>query len=606
MINVNQVDDVYQITFRYDPSVVYLIKQVPGRRWNPDGKYWSIPKNNLGFLINQFKGTVYEGSLTIRSDEEINVNSDIDSTLEIPDVDISRLKMYVKEGSTPYQHQKDFMKYSIHRQSNGNMSGFILTDEQGLGKTLEAINLALYNKKKNKFKRCLIICCVNSSKFNWKNDILDHTNGEYDGYILGTRIKRDGNERLGGSKEKFEDLSSKQMHGAKRGSKLPYFIILNIEALRYKEKKSYKITEAIIDLINSGELDMIVIDEIHKNASPSSAQGKQLLKIKKATGSKVEWIPMTGTPITNRPTDVFIPLKLVDGHTFNSFYMWCQEFCVYGGYGGHEIIGYKNIQHLKAMLQGNMLRRLKDDVLDLPPKVYYTEYVENTPYQSKLYKEIAREVISTRSEILDSLNPVARLLRLRQVNGSPELVDKSIKVDSSYIKKNAKLIRLMELLEDIHDRGEKVVIFSNWVEPLRTLYRFVSKKYKTCAFTGTMSAEDREKHKRVFQNNPEYTVLVGTIGAAGTTHTFTAASNVIFYDEPWTPSDKMQAEDRCHRIGTNRSVNIYTIITKDTVDERVNDILYTKRSISKYIVDNQLDLRKNPKLFDILMKDTKM
>ena len=172
------------------------------------------------------------------------------------------------------------------------------------------------------------------------------------------------------------------------------------------------------------------------------------------------------------------------------------------------------------------------------------------------------------------------------------------------MKKNAKLQRLLELLEEIHERNEKVLIFSNWVESLRTLYKFVSVKYKTCCFTGTMKEADRQKHKEVFINNPKYTVMIGTFGALGTTHTLTVARNVIMYDEPWNPSDKVQAEDRIFRIGTKDSVNIYTLITRNTVDDRVHDILYTKSGISEFIVDGKLDITNNPRLFSLLLSDT--
>ena len=159
---------------------------------------------------------------------------------------------------------------------------------------------------------------------------------------------------------------------------------------------------------------------------------------------------------------------MIDGHNYSSYYSWCREFCIYGGYGNHEIIGYKNIPMLKAMLQSNMIRRLKKDILDLPPKLYYDEYVENTPYQDKLEEKLIQEAFDHADEIASSMNPMVKFLRLRQVNGSPELVDPDLKADSDYINKNAKLKRLLEILEDIHDRHEKVVIFSNWVDPLRT------------------------------------------------------------------------------------------------------------------------------------------
>lgn len=606
MIRINQNQEVYEISFSYDPVLVSMIKNVPGKRWNPSAKMWTIPKDNLGWFLNEIKGSKYESQVVMNSQEHINENAKLEVTAEIPDIDVSKIPFYVKEGAKPFDCQIDFMKFAIHRQLKGNMNGFILADEQGLGKTIETCNLAIYNKKQYGFKHCLVICCINTSKYNWYNDIKEHTRGKFVPYILGTRFKRDKvNTRSDtGTKEKLQDLITGHMYGDVNQPKLPYFIIMNIEGLRAREGKQYPIVNEICRLISNGEINMIAIDEIHKNASPSSTQGKQLLKIKKETRNSCEWIPITGTPIVNKPTDVFTPLKLINGHNFSSYYMWCKEFCIYGGYGDHEIVGYKNIPRLKVMLQSNMIRRLKKDVLDLPPKIYYTEYVENTDYQQRLYNKIANDIIDDKDNIVRALNPLTQFMRLRQVNGSPEIVDKNLKIDSSYISKNAKLKRLLEILEEIHERGEKVIVFSNWVEPLRTLYKFVSKKYKTCCYTGTMSTEDREKNKRVFQNNPEYTVMVGTIGAMGTSHTLTAANNVIFFDEPWTATDKAQAEDRAHRAGTTKSVNIITILSKDTIDDRVHDIVYGKDCVAGYIVDGKLDIHNNPELFDKLLGDT--
>ena len=119
-----------------------------------------------------------------------------------------------------------------------------------------------------------------------------------------------------------------------------------------------------------------------------------------------------------------------------------------------------------------------------------------------------------------------------------------------------------------------------------------------------MKQDERENEKKRFIEDPDCTVIIGTIGALGTMHTLTVANNVIFYDEPWNATDKEQAEDRVHRIGTSQSVNIYTIITKGTVDERVHDIIFTKSGVSKYIVDGSLDIHSNPELFDLLLSDT--
>ena len=594
MIYAIQEGNKYVLKFRYDPNLIPLIKNVPGRMWNPTDKVWTIPAEHLGWLLNEIKGTEYENAIQIQSDEDININSSLDSTKVIPDVDISDMEQYVQAGSSLYAHQIDFLKYAG--------KGFILSDDQGLGKTIEVMNYAMYMRKVYGYRHCLIICCVNSAKYSWQDDIEKHTNGAEKAYILGTRRKRNGGFRYNtDGADKVEDLRTGHMYGDISALKLPYFLITNIESLRTKSGKHYTLVEEIINMAEHNELQMIAMDEVHKNMSPKSTQGKLVLEIKKRTHNAIEWIPMTGTPIVNKPTDVFTPLKLVNGHSIKSFWQWSQQFCIFGGYGGHEIMAYKNIPFLKDMLQKNMLRRRKEDVLDLPPKIYFTEYVENTPLQQRLYSDISDDMWKHQDSILEAMNPLTEMLRLRQVNDSPELIDRSIAVDEDYIKKNAKLMRLLEIVDEIVERGEKVVIFSNWVETLKPVYKFLSQKYKTACFTGSMSEESRQKHKRVFINNPNYKVMLGTIGALGVNHTLTVANNVIFYNTPWDNAARIQAEDRTHRIGATVAVNIYTIITKATIDEVVYKIMSDKADISNYIVDGQLDLRKNPELFAKLL-----
>lgn len=608
MISVIQNMDIYEIRFPYDKDIIDIIKQVPGRRWEPSQKIWTIPKARLGFLLNGFKGTTYESDIVVSSNEDINVNASINDQNPIPEIDISEYNYRIQDGYNPYKHQIDSLKLAKWRYENGLKSGFLLADQPGSGKTLQIANIALYMHENYDVKHCLIVACVNAAKYNWQEDIIKHTNGQEVPYILGSRLKRDGSVRLNGSSDdKLEDLTEMKMYGKKGKDPLPFFIILNIEAIRMRKGKVYPISNRLVDLINSGEIGIIALDEIHRNCSMSSLQGKELMKIKKkVAAADIQWYPITGTPITSKPTDVFLPLRLVDGHEINSYYSWCQNFCVYGGFGGYEIVAYKNIPMLKNMLQPNMLRRLKKDILDLPPKIHFTEYIENTKYQKDLYNIVANELREDRSEILMALNPMSKLLRLRQVNGSPELVDTSLTVDDKYLSKNAKLARLLDLVDEIVSNDEKVVIFSNWVDPLKPIHKFLKARgHKVCCYTGTMSQEDRQKHKQVFINNPSYKVMIGTVGALGTSHTLTVARNVIFYDSPWNPADIEQCEDRCHRPGTNQSVNVYSLISKDTVDDKVHQILSKKEGTSQYIVDNNLDIRNHPELLDMFISEIK-
>lgn len=754
MISVVQQDDKYILHFRYDPNFIAIVKNVPGREWHPDKKYWSIPASHLGWLLKGVKGTAYEHSLEVISEEHINENAKLDSTKKIPDIDISDVKHYVQEGYKLYDHQIDFLKFAKAK----GQKGFILADEMGCitgdaivhiktdssyailslqrlylrfnglnikgrprrakmyarccnpntglieyeeikeviqsgvkqvyrldltndlslkctedhpiltdrgfiplmnlktgdcicvngakhcryvhvahitklgeemtydiklvgpyhnfvandifvhncGKTLEVLNYAMYQRQRYRYNHCLIIACVNAAKYSWQEDIAKHTNGSEQVYILGTRKitrgKRKGQCRYNGSgQDKVDDLLLGHMYGDTKAPKLPYFIATNIESLRTKSGKHYTLEEAIVQMIKDGRISIIAIDECHKNMSPQSTQGKVILDIKKKTGKMVQWIPMTGTPVKNKPLDVYTPLKLVDGHEVKTFYQWSHLFCIYGGFGGYEIMGYKNIPMLKDMLQGNMIRRRTSEVLDLPPIIQYNEYVENTPYQDNLYQAVCEEIYEDKEEILSSLNPLAAMLRLRQINGSPELVDDTLQLDDKYLSKNAKLTRLIELIDDIVEANEKVIVFSNWVEPLRTIYKYISKKYKTCCYTGTMSEADREKHKKVFINNPEYKIMLGTAGAMGVSLTLTVATHVIFYDDVWTRADKDQCIKRANRIGSTKPLIVRTIMAKDTIDERVKQIIDTKGATADFIVDNDLDLKANPQLFDFLL-----
>lgn len=612
MISIIQNNNVYEIRFTYNDIILGYVKQVPGRRWNPDDKFWSIPKDNLGFFLNLLRGTSFESQVQIESDENINWNSPVEQThkIDIPDLDISDIPQYVQNGGHLFKHQQDCMKFMIGRKDKGNFNGFLLADQMGLGKSLEVINMALFKKQYEGCKHCLIICCVNSTKYNWQDDIEKHTNGRYIGYILGSRIKRDGSIRLNGSgKEKLQDLESGYMYGDPRyKKKLPYFLIINIEGLRVTDNKlpirsKYILTNKLIDLIDEGQISMIAIDEVHRNASPSSVQGKQILSIKRHTGTKVEWIPMTGTPIVNRPIDVFLPMRLVEAHHVDSYYRWNQHYCIFGGYGGHNIMGYKNIPELKRILEPNMLRRLKKDVLDLPPKLHHVEYVENTAIQERLYQQVRNDILNNSDDIVKSLSPLAKLLKLRQVNGCPELIDESIDPDDkNYISVNAKIKRMLEIISELVESGQKVVVFSNWIQPLKTAYKALKReKYKVCVYTGTMSDEDRELNKKRFIENSNYKIILGTIGAMGTSHTLSVATNVIFLDEPWNQATLEQAEDRCYRLNTTHKVDIYSIITKNTVDEKVHDIIRRKRGTSDYIVDNELDIRNHPELLNMLL-----
>ena len=191
-------------------------------------------------------------------------------------------------------------------------------------------------------------------------------------------------------------------------------------------------------------------------------------------------------------------------------------------------------------------------------------------------------------------NPLAELIRMRQATGYTGIL-------SSVVKESAKLDRMEELVEESRANGKKVVIFSNWTQMTDVIYeRLNSKGYGISVITGDTKDEDRQQIVDLFQNSPKCNVLIGTIGAMGTGLTLTAGTVEIFMDEPWNRALKDQAEDRCHRIGQNSNITIYTLLCKDTIDERINQLVYKKGKMSDALVDGEIKFNKSD-IIDFLL-----
>jgi SNF2 family DNA or RNA helicase len=332
---------------------------------------------------------------------------------------------------------------------------------------------------------------------------------------------------------------------------------------------------------------MVAFDEAHKAKNPDSQQGRALLSI-----NAPHPIPMSGTFLLNNPLDLYLPLAWA-GFENHSFYQYKNHYCVFGGYGGKEVIGYKNLDELRSIMSKVMLRRTKGDVLDLPPKVHVNEYVEMTAEQKKLYKDVREQIRDSIDKIKLRPDPMSEMLRLRQVTGYPGIL-------STTITESAKMDRLEEMVEEIASVGEKCIVFSQW-STMTNIVKNRLKRFKPAYITGEVASEERMDEIKRFQNDPECKVIVGTIGAMGTGLTLTAASTVIFLDEPWNRGIKDQAEDRAHRIGTRGTVRIVTLITKDSVDEGVYNLVQKKGRMADLLIDGKVDGRNVDTALDYLL-----
>ena len=454
----------------------------------------------------------------------------------------------------PYQYQIEGVKYGIDKRH------WHLGDEQGLGKTKQIIDLARYLKEIQGVEHCLVICGVASLRWNWRDEIETHSDETYK--LLGFRFRKRSNKLYdGGTKAKLEDLE-----------KVPeeFFWIINIEAFR---------EEAIVKLLKKyhedGTIGAIFIDEVHKVKNPLSAQGKGFIKVMNTKNKNDYRVTMSGTPLVNQPMDLFIIFKSL-GYEENSYTAFKNHYCIFGGYMDREIVGYRNLQELKTRLKNIQLRRLKEDVLELPQKFPQTVYVDMYKEQEPLYKEVLAGLQDKIDLIMLSPNPLAQFTRLRQVVGTPQLV-------SSTVQKSAKLDKLVELVDEIASRGEQCLIFSNWAEVVQIIVDIL-KPYNAMGYLAkNKNLKDTEN---AFKSDKNKVALVGTIKLMGTGLTFNNSNNVIFFDSPWTGADKQQCIDRCHRIGQTNDLNIYSLVCANSIDEKVEMIVRRKELLSQGIVDS--------------------
>ena len=564
MININiakanKLNGTYSlyVTFDFDMHIVEVIRALPSKFWNANEKIWEIPFAKLTYLVDNLPN--YEFNIT--ADEYITV---------------AKPEAKIPEGfefkTTPYDHQIEGFNYGLQNDR------WLLGDEMGLGKTKQVIDIAVAKKLAYGYKHCLIICGVNGLKWNWANEI--HTHSNEDGFILGQRVNTKGKVVIGSSQDKLNSLSNMD--------ELPYFIITNIETLRYKEwtgeyanKRgkqtkvyNYPITDKLVELCKVGEIGMIAFDECHKAKNSDSMQGEQLLRLNANT-----MIAMTGTPLMNNPMDLYTIFKWL-GYEKHSYYAFRNHYCILGGFGGYEVVGYKNLTELQEQLDDIMLRRKKEDVLDLPEKTYIKEYVEMSEKQRKVYNEVTQEIKDNIDQISIAPNPLAELIRMRQATGYTGIL-------SSTIQESAKLDRMEELVLDAKDNDRRVVIFSNWTQMTTPIVnRLRSKDLRVGVITGETNDADRQVLVDNFQSG-KYDVMVGTSGAMGTGLTLTEGSVEIFMDEPWNMALKEQCVDRCHRIGQEKNLTIYTLLCKDTIDERINEIVESKGELAAAIVDGK-------------------
>lgn len=511
----------------------------------------------------------------------------------------------------PYQYQLDGIRYGLRKRN------WILADTMGLGKSYQTIQLAnLYSQMDSfyggakKLKHCLVICCINSLKYNWLNEIKKFTNKS--AVILGTRYGK--TEK---TKNKLYDISVEETKEQIRQCPEEFFWIINVEKIR-ATKEDKKKGGTIIDLFNehiaSGELGMIIIDEIHMCRNPQAQQSDMLVKLgttevtKKDKNGKsfkmlepmnVIKIGMSGTLVVNNPLNLYVPMKVV-GLISSNYYTFGLRYLIKGRF--NEVIGFQNMKELQDILHTAFLRRTKEEVAkDLPPVVFKDEILEMSPEEQKVFDEVGKKVerdieyIISKDEglfaeieqsysgsLLDKIKPPKNVMtiitRLRQVVTHTGLV-------STKVLKSTKFERIKDILDEAKMNGEKVLVFCQFTQAIEIAKDYF-KDYNPKIIIGGLGDKVMDIVSE-HENTEGFSVIFAQTQTLGVGHSLPNTTQVVFLSLLWDYATFEQCYNRCHRITSKKSVTVTNLIMKDTYDEVIYDKIYAKKAIGDVLVDEK-------------------
>ena len=457
----------------------------------------------------------------------------------------------------PFEHQRKTFYLSRDQKV------FALLMEQGTGKTKIILDSSAYLYSRGEIQS-LIIIAPNGVHRNWIREVETHLPDWCEHQITYYRSGMNKKET-----EAFESvLHSKDC--------LKIFTF-NVEA--FTSPKAVNWMERIL---LSNEV-MLEVDESTRIKTPGAKRTKLITKFGKQ--AKYKRI-LTGTPITKNAADVYAQFKFLDPQIlgYDSFYSFRNQYCVLGGFEGRQIIAYKNLDELSRNVEGHSFRVLKKDCLDLPPKIYQRHFVQMSERQKKMYGTMKKGFIAElEGNLIEAPEAITRLLRLQQIlcGWFPTENERVQPID----EKNPRIEALKEILEGIEG---KAIIWARFRADIRAIERLLGDL--AVSYHGDVDSDARELAIDRFQKDPAIRYFIGTPQAGGTGLTLTAAEYAIYYSNSFNLEERLQSEDRCHRIGTKNNVTYIDIECQKSIDSKIIKALRDKKNIADIITKDPISI----------------
>lgn len=494
----------------------------------------------------------------------------------------------------PFKHQESVFMSSRDKEY------FALLMEQGTGKSKVTVDTAAWLYNTGKIDAMLVIA-PNGVHSNW---VINEIPAHMPEYIqCHSAIYRS-------SMNKEEEKKLCTVLESPAGMKI---VAINIEALVTQKGVNFVKTF----LINYRSL--LVVDESSMIKSPKAQRTKNLLKL--AIHAKYRRI-LTGTPVTQGPLDLYTQFTFLDPHILrtNSFYAFRNRYAIMkemhtAGRSFMNVVGYTNLDELTKLIEPHSYRVTKAECLDLPEKLYSKRYVSLSQNQSQLYNQLKKDIVAEFNGMVSSA-PLAltKLLRLQQIVGGfyqPDAIlldcDKYEFEANEYCesvegkphvfasqqppvaidKVNPRVESLIELLEETNG---KVIIWARFRAEISAISEAIRERFgdeSLVQYHGGVSSDERQTAVQAFQQVERVRYFIGHVQAGGKGLTLHAATSVIYYSNDFSLENRLQSEDRCHRIGQKHNVTYIDMIAEGTLDEKIVETLRNKKSIADLITGDE-------------------
>ncbi len=421
--------------------------------------------------------------------------------------------------------------------------GACLADDMGLGKTLQTICLIVHLLETEKIKRALIVAPT-TLLGNWQQEFVRFA----------------------------PEVETAIYHGPNR-TLTPHPVLIT----------SYGTLRSDQEVLSEAGFDLVVLDEAQNIKNPEAAQTRAVYRLAEAPFR----VALSGTPVENRLLELWSIFRFLNPGLLGSRKRFLEEFARPIEFWGDE----KARERLRRAVAPFILRREKTDpqvIRDLPEKIEKDEWCLLSPRQAVLYQQVVKESL----RLIEETEGIKRkglvlklLLFLKQICAHPALYTKH---RTGRIEDSGKLLRLMELLEEIRAGKEKVLIFSQFKGMGEILKGVIAERFGETPFFihGGVPRKKREELVQKFETETAPFVFILSLKAGGTGLNLVSATHVVHYDLWWNPAVEAQATDRAYRIGQRHRVLVHRLLTRGTLEEKINELLEKKKSLAAGIISS--------------------